>query len=71
METTLARFEAMVMNGANGAMETVYLADNTYALGGYYCNLESAQHAYNNGDTVAFVFDRIKNERFYLRNVNW
>lgn len=66
----MARYEALIINGANGATETVQL-ESTNCLGGYFCRMDMVSHYLDNGLVCAIVRDNQKGDTFYLANIEW
>lgn len=66
----MSRYEAFIMNGTNGAVETINL-ETLDALGGYYCLEDVARMSFDRGNIVARVYDYKTNKGFWLNNIEW
>lgn len=66
----MARYEVVVINGANDSTEQLQM-ETVYPLGGFFCGENRMQDYLDRGSVCAMVWDNEKDSRFYLANCDW
>ena len=66
---TNARYEIVIVNKGE-TMDIIYCNDIS-VICGIDCDIYRAQDAFMRGATIALAYDRLTNQRFCFRDVDW